>query len=124
LKTYIYEQGSCGCGPTFSITLTDSRLIQRRQDCACCGAGPRSDTMLFLSDISTITDSVGGKSCSPRSCNPCSCSLCGCSSCCAAIGGKEIGLTGSFGTEVFTFASKDVSDALFQIPAAALPHKI
>jgi hypothetical protein len=116
LKRYMYEQGGCGCGPTFNVILTDSRLIERRQDNACCGTGPRNDKMLFLSDISTITDAVVGKSC-----NPCSCSCY--SSCCAGTGRKEIAFIGPFGTQVFTFNLTDIPDALLHIPAAAMPHK-
>ncbi len=115
------KQGACGCGPKFTITLTDARLIQRRQECSCCGTGPRFDTMLFLSDISSITDSVMGKCCGLCNCNCCCC--CCCSSCCAGTNGKEISFTGPFGTLVFTFDKNDVPHALVHIPAAALPHK-
>jgi hypothetical protein len=115
LKSYVHEQGCCGCGPTFTVTLTDARLIQRGQDYACCGTGHRVDKMLFLSDISTITDFVAGGCCAP-------CGCC-CSSCCAGTG-KDISFIGPFGTQVFTFNKQDVPDALLKIPAAAMPHKI
>ncbi len=116
LRVYECETGACGCGPKYTVTLTDARLIQRGQGCSCCETGPHIDTMLFLSDISSITDSVVGKGC-------CSCG-CGCdSSCCAGTAAKQIGFTGPFGTLVFTFNVNDILNALVQIPAAALRHK-
>jgi hypothetical protein len=114
LHQYRSETGCCGCGSTYTITLTDARLIQRQEDCACCGTNPHVDQMLFLSDISSITDFVAGRCFSP-------CSCCCSSSCCTSA--KQIGFVGPSGTLVFTFNINDIQNALVQIPAAAMPHK-
>ncbi|CAF4268393.1 unnamed protein product, partial [Adineta steineri] len=37
IATYTKQPGGCGCGPTFTTHLTDSRIIQRQQEYACCG---------------------------------------------------------------------------------------
>ena len=50
-RIFVKEPGGCGCGPTYTVTLTDARLLQRHQEYACCGDGARVDQMLFLSDI-------------------------------------------------------------------------
>jgi hypothetical protein len=125
-RTYVKEPGGCGCGPTFTVHLTNARIIQRRQDYACCGTGQHVDTMLFLSDISTMSDTVIARTSCPSldCCSIISClCLCFCGPCCRDRGGKEIGIHGAFGEEIFTFARVDVSSALVEIPAAAMPHK-
>ncbi|CAF4464921.1 unnamed protein product [Rotaria socialis] len=125
-RVYVKKPGGCGCEPTFTVTLTDARILQRRQDWACCGTGTRVDNMLFLSDISTISDAASGRSSCP-SLNCCSiiccimCCICGL--CCKNSRGKEIAIRGGFGEEIFTFALADVPSALADIPAAAIPHK-
>jgi hypothetical protein len=115
------------------VTLTNARIIQRFQDHMCGMKTNRADSMLFLSDISTIKDTVERKC---LTCNGCSCSLCFlllcfpigflcCLSrcCCAKKTPIPIGFIGGFGTEVFTFSSDNVSQALSDIPAAAMPYK-
>jgi hypothetical protein len=50
--------------------------------------------------------------------------LCCCCRCiCSEDIAVPIGLNGAFGTEVFTFSHRNVSQALADIPVAALPHK-
>ena len=120
-RIFVKKPGGCGCGPTYTVTLTDARLIQRYQEYACCGDGRRVDNMLFLSDISAISDSVMARSCCP-SCN-CCVILCACC-CCRGSYGKAIGIRGAFGEEVFIFALEDVPSALADIPAAAMPYKV
>ncbi|UJR14108.1 hypothetical protein I4U23_001104 [Adineta vaga] len=53
-QTYECEQKACGCGPTYTVDLTKTRLIQTRQDHLCGCQTDRSDSMIFLSDISYI----------------------------------------------------------------------
>ncbi|CAF1194442.1 unnamed protein product [Rotaria sordida] len=67
-----------------------------------------------------MSDTVMGGSCCPSSGGGNTlCCLCSC----ADTPGKQIGIRGAFGEEVFTFALSDVSSALVDIPAAAMPHK-
>jgi hypothetical protein len=125
-RTYIKKPGGCGCGPTFTVHITNARIIQRRQDYSCCGTGEKTDSMLFLSDISTMSNTVMKRSgCPSLDCGSILCCilLCFCEPCCRGQGGKEIGIRGAFGEEVFTFAKGDVSSALKEIPVAAMPHK-
>ena len=114
-KTFVKESGGCGCGPTYTVTLTDARLLQRQQEYACCGQGARVDQMLFLSDISAISDSVSKRSCCP------SCSLCCICACfCKDNAAVPVAIRGSFGEEVFVFGRNDLPSALAEIPAAAI----
>ncbi|CAF3958755.1 unnamed protein product, partial [Adineta steineri] len=120
IATYTKQPGGCGCGPTFTTHLTDSRIIQRQQEYACCGEGNRVDKMLFLSDISFISDTVVKQDCYSSICCRC---LCCFLSCCRGTGGKQVGIRGAFGEEIFTFTFNDAARALQEIPAAAMPHK-
>ena len=122
-KIFVKESGGCGCGPTYTVTLTDARLLQRQQDYACCGDGARVDQMLFLSDISAISDRVSKRSCLPPL-NLCGIICCLCAICCKSNAAVPVGIRGSFGEEVFTFGRKDIPSALADIPAAAMPFKV
>ena len=122
-RIFVKEPGGCGCGPTYTVTLTDARLLQRHQEYACCGDGARVDQMLFLSDISAISDFVARKTCCPP-CTLCGILCCLCACCCTCNPAKLIGIRGGFGEEVFTFGRKDVPNALAEIPAAAMPYKV
>ncbi|CAF2187300.1 unnamed protein product [Rotaria magnacalcarata] len=125
-RVYVKKSGGCGCEPTFTVTLTDARILQRRQDWACCGTGKRVDNMLFLSDISAISDAaLGRNSCPSLNCSSIICCIlcCICAPCCKSSRGKDIAIRGAFGEEIFTFALADIPSALADIPAAAIPHK-
>ena len=122
-RIFVKKPSTCGCGPTHTVTLTDARLIQRSEEWACCGDGARIDQMLFLSDISAISDSVSKKSC--YSTLSLCCILCYFCTCfCKGSGEKPVGIRGSFGEEVFNFALRDIPSALTEIPAAAMPYKV
>ena len=108
----IYEcnQKTCGCGPVYTVVLTEARIIQRFEDHQCCCTGAKVDSMLFLSDISSIKTSVEGNcfrasncSCVSLLCFPIYllCGLCRC--CCSKDNPVPISLNGAFGNEVFTF---------------------
>jgi hypothetical protein len=132
----IYECDTkvCGCGSTYTVTLTNARIIQRFQDYVCGCKANHVDSMLFLSDISNIK-STGERRC----CDPCTATCASCLLvlffpiellCCfwRCLFSKDIpipiALNGAFGKEVFIFSHHAVSSALADIPAAALPHKI
>ncbi len=129
-KIYQCDQKTCGCGPVYTVVLTEARIIQRFEDHECCSTGPKVDSMLFLSDISSIKTSVERNclgscrfSCASVLCFPIYL-LCGlCRSCCSTDSPVPISLNGAFGKEVFTFSKQTVSTALADIPAAAMPHK-
>ncbi|CAF1467158.1 unnamed protein product [Adineta ricciae] len=99
---YECDDRRCGCGSKYTVALTNERIIQRRADscCGCCSQG-YIDSMLFLSDISSISTRV----------NP-------------TRNGMPLTLTGPFGSEVFTFSRQSFHNALAMIPQAAMPHKI
>ena len=132
-QTYECDQKTCGCGPVYTVVLTEARIIQRFEDHMCCCTGTKVDSMLFLSDISSIKTSVEGSclrscdcSCATILCFPVYllCGLCRCfCSCCSKDSAVPISLNGAFGNEVFTFPHHSVSTALADIPAAAMPHK-
>ena len=122
-RIFVKKPGGCECGPTYTVTLTDARLLQRYQEFACCGQGARLDQMLFLSDISAISDYVAKRSCCP-SCSLCCILFCLCALCCKCSSEKLIGIRGAFGEEVFVFDLKDIPSALAEIPAAAMPYKV
>ena len=126
-QTYIHKAGTCGCGPTHTVTLTDARLIQRSKEYACCGTGARLDKMLFLSDVSGISDLVGAQKCcqSISLCSILCCPItCLCACCCQGSVGKDVGIRGTFGEYVFTFSAPDVSNALVDISSAVMPYKV
>lgn len=124
----------CGCGPIHTVTLTDARIIQRFQDYICGCKGDHVDSMLFLSDISSIKDRVEGRPFCRCRCSCASCVLllcfpieflcCFCRCCCSSDIPVPISLNGAFGIEVFTFSHHVANTALSDIPAAAMPHKI
>ena len=132
-RRYECDETVCGCGATYSVTLTDARIIQRYQDHVCGCNGSNVDSMLFLSDISSIKDRVEREGLCPKA-------GCGVSGCCMCLffpigllccllhkcsdKGVPITLKGAFGTEVFTLPGGQVRQALADIPAAALPHKV
>lgn len=59
LNSYECDDRCCGFGPKYNVTLTDARIIQREKHlCFCCFYRARADSMLFLSDISSITNKV------------------------------------------------------------------
>jgi len=132
LEMYECDQTVCGYGPTYTVTLSDARIIQRFQDHMCCCTCTFVDSMLFLSDISSIKNSVERRCFNPFSCAffwsalcfPITLLCCFCSCLCAKDIPVPISLKGAFGTEVFTFSHHVVSTALANIPAAAMPHKI
>jgi hypothetical protein len=128
LNTYECDDRCCGFGPKYVVTLTDARIIQREKRRCCCCHGARVDSMLFLSDISSIKNKVEYNCvhlifgillpnillcCLPLLCTACHC-----------IKGVPITLHGPFGAEVFTLDRSVVLSALGEIPKAALPHKI
>ncbi len=130
LNTYECDASCCGFGPKYTVTLTDARIIQREKErfCCCC-YGAHNDSMLFLSDISSVKNKVEWNSAN------CNCTtllaslvclglplLCVACNCCKK--GVPITLRGSFGAEVFTLGRSEVISALGEIPKAALPHKI
>jgi len=132
-QTYECDQRVCGCGPVYTVTLTNARIIERFQDYMCCCKGDYVDSMLFLSDISSIHSS--GRGVNYRPCT-CSCTLCYLVLCwpleflcclCRCFCSNDIPipviLNGPFGKEVFTFSHRTVLSALGEIPAAAMPHK-
>ncbi|CAF1388967.1 unnamed protein product [Adineta ricciae] len=99
---YECDDRRCGCGSQYTVALTNARIIQRRADscCGCCSQG-YIDSMLFLSDISSISTRV----------NP-------------TRNGMPLTLIGPFGSEVFTFSHQSFHNALAMIPQAAMPYKI
>jgi hypothetical protein len=133
-QIYECDVSVCGCGPIYTVTLTDARIIQRLQDHMCCCEGDRIDSMLFLSDISSIKNTFkircgtpcvySGAACFLLLCFPIGllCSLCRLF--CSKDIPKTITLNGAFGKEEFIFSHRDVYAALGDIPAAAMPHKI
>jgi hypothetical protein len=127
LQTYECDRKVCGCGPIYTVTLTDARIIQRYQDYCCCCRADHVDQMLFLSDISSIKDRVANRCLSWCSCDCLLCLffLCCClfQCCCSKDSAIPISLNGAFGSEVFIFSRRNVERALAEIPAAAMPHK-
>ncbi|CAF3707808.1 unnamed protein product [Rotaria socialis] len=119
LNEYAYESSSCGCGPSYKVYLTDARIIQRGQEKSGCCTTHQVDSMLFLSDISTISNYAQRQTCNIWDIICCPCSIL---SCCFTAG-KPISIRGAFGQEVFMFAVADVNRALADIPQAALPIK-
>jgi hypothetical protein len=134
LQQYECEEGcSKCCGPTFSIALTDTRLIAREQApnrCICCCPGPHIDTAIYLRDIEVLKES-GQKghglclalfiSCISGSCLCFLLGLC-CGSCCGDRT-KVVSLRGGFGTEMLTFKLADAIQAVNQVSAMIQPFK-
>ena len=129
VQTYECDERCCGCGDNFTVTLTDERVIQRRQNKTCCCSGGNADLMVFLSDISALQIE---KTCC-KSCH-CSCDLCSllmcclclpfflCSGCCRNQG-IPVSIDGAYGSRIFTFDRKSCIQAMGDIPVAAIPHK-
>ncbi|CAF1221543.1 unnamed protein product [Rotaria sordida] len=122
LKTYECDETCCGCGDKYTVTLTNTRLIQRRKSKSCCCSCGRIDSMLFLSDISTVD--YGARSCLNLLCSYGCSFLCliYCCACCCNIG-APISFRGGYGEQMFTFNRKDLADALVDVPNAATPQK-
>ncbi|CAF3572630.1 unnamed protein product [Rotaria socialis] len=126
LQVYECDDRCCGCGPKYKVELTDARIIQRRKNKVCCCSCYHTDSMLFLSDISSVKDKPEND-CRCLA-NPCSMLCCLFFTCCPCIvcclhRGIEVAFRGGFGQEVFTFSRSQVNDALSTIPIAAIPHK-
>jgi hypothetical protein len=122
LNVYEFDATCCGCGSQYTTTLTDSRVLQRRKCRQCCCTCGHSDYMLFLSDISQITDTREYKCCD------CICCYCCCCLdyiyCCCCPLPYYIYLRGPFGSEAVAVAPRLANQALVEIPIAARIHKI
>lgn len=126
MRTYECDETCCGYGDEYSVVLTNARLIQRKKNKVCCTCHT-IDSMVFLSDIGAAN--LGQQAC-------CNCKFLSLKTCstefimCLVLGwmccwcscrnrGREIPFRGGFGQENFTFDTKDLREALIDIPNAA-----
>jgi hypothetical protein len=119
LRTWVFQEGTCGCTGSHYTTLTDTRLLLRSVDtecCRCCGEATHTDASIFLRDIAEMRESTESKDCCAHLCGKC----CGC--CCRVP--KYMELRGSFGTEILHVSQEDMTKAQVEIPAAIGNHKL
>jgi hypothetical protein len=119
LRTWTFKEGTCGCTGSYYTTLTDTRLLLRFEDtacCSCCGEASHIDASIFLRDIAEMRESRDGQDCCSRACSTC----CGC--CCHSP--KHLELRGSFGTEILHVSHGDMPKVQIEIPAAIGNHKL
>ena len=120
LRTWSFEEKSCGCTDSYHVTLTDARLLLRSEDATCCGCvdSNHSDSSIFLRDIAEIRESIEGSDdcCHCPRCCPC----CGC--CCSTS--KFLEIRGVFGSKSLHLKKEDLPKVQVEIPAAIGNHKL
>ena len=110
LQTYNTDERCCGCGQNYRVILTDARITQRRKYIMRCCTCNHTDSMFFLSDISSIIDPVDPNCL--HLCNPFYLLHFMVGVLCCSNRGKPVGLWGGFGLEIFTFDYRQVKNAI------------
>ena len=122
LRTWVLEEGRCGCSGSHYTSLTDTRVLLRAEDttcCRCCGEANHTDASIFLRDIAEMRETTDSGDCCSNGC----CTCCGC---CAGSSSsrKFMELRGTFGTEILHVSKEDMLKVQVEIPAAIGNHKL
>ena len=121
LRSWKFEEKSCGCTDSYYTTLTDTRLLLRSEDttcCSCCCEPNHTDSAIFLRDIAEMREITDATDC----CTSCWAKCCPCCSCCRVP--KFIEIRGSFGQKEIYLDKPDFAKAQVEIPAAIGNHKL
>ena len=108
------EKKCCGSSDAYYTTLTDARLLIRKETTTCGSRRNYMDLSIFLRDIAEIRQSTVARD----NCGCCACCLC----CC--WGAKIIELRGVFGEKILRVPEKDMENLQIEIPGLAGNHKL
>jgi hypothetical protein len=114
LHEWIFEKRICGCITTHYNTLTDARLLTRKNTRYCCYQGDHTDYSIFLRDIAEIRRLTELH----ENCPCCRC----CIHCCRSS--KIIELRGTFGSKRISIPIEDMENLQIEISAAVGNHKL
>jgi hypothetical protein len=120
LHDWKLEQGCCGCAGSYYTTLTDTRLLNRYEECVCCSCccdPAHNDSAIFLHDIAQMVEATQARGCLNILCAKC-CVFCPC--CCR--GPKILQVRGSFSSYILHLTKHDVAIAKPAI-AEAIAHQ-
>lgn len=111
------EKRRCGCLDVSYTTLTDARLVVRkeRQPCYCCCSQRNADDYsIFLRDIALIRQTTELR----ENCECCTCCIRRCRS------PEVLEIRGTFGSKILRIPEADLLNLQYEIPTRAGNHKL
>ena len=114
LKEWKYEKRCCGPTATYYNTLTDARLLIRKERTVCCNKKNDADVSIFLRDIAQLRQM-------PENHYDSVCCTC-CIQCCKSP--KITELRGIFGSQILYIPEAEMDYLLIEIPRRVGDHKL